>query len=353
MKLFLWLLGCAIATALGALVLRATDVHAVAAALQTMDAAWLLVALLCNGAVLLLWACMWRMLLPRGQQVHFGRLVECAAYSAFASNATPLAGGQLTSTALLAQRAGVGMTAAVSITALEMLAEGMVKLAVIALAMTIAPLPSWMRNAFYGLAAVVSLLAVILLVLSRLGARSSGLVARFAGSLDAMRDPRRLLAGAAFIAAMKLAEALAILCVQRGFGVNLPLSTLPLVLSVVMLATMVPVVPGNFGTYEAAAFLVYQQLGVPAGMAAALALVQHLALLTAFAGASAIALIRAYPRLVAARIGVATALFIWISLLALAVCIGVLALWRGFTGAKEWKGIRSAPQLAGALRRQE
>jgi uncharacterized membrane protein YbhN (UPF0104 family) len=290
---------------------------------------------------------MWRALIPRSHRVPFGRLIECAAFSAFAWNSAPLAGGQISSTALLAGRAGLGGSDAVATSALEILAEALVKVGVIALAMMLAPVPGWMRDGFVAVVVTVCIMGAMLVTVAHMRQRASGstlrrVAARFANGLEALRQPRRLAHGVGFTGAMTLAEVLAILCVQRAFGVTLPLSTLPLLLSATMLATLVPVVPGNFGTYEAAAFLVYEQLGVPAEIAATLALTQHLALLAAFASASGIALLLAYPRAAPRRLTVVSAITIWITLLCFAAVIGVLALVRGFGGARHWKRMRTA-----------
>ena len=47
-------------------------------------------------------------------------------------------------------------------------------------------------------------------------------------------------------------------------------------LAAVILGSMVPVSPGNLGTYEASVFLAYRYLGVAPEQALSLALVQHL-----------------------------------------------------------------------------
>ena len=78
---------------------------------------------------------------------------------------------------------------------------------------------------------------------------------------------------------MKGSEALAILAIQKSFGVDLPIWTIFLILASVSLVTMVPVSPGNLGVYEAAVFFVYQYLGLPVEQALGLALLQHICLL--------------------------------------------------------------------------
>jgi uncharacterized membrane protein YbhN (UPF0104 family) len=94
-------------------------------------------------------------------------------------------------------------------------------------------------------------------------------------ALAPVRSPTRSDAALGLALAKKLAEALAFLCVQRAFGVTLSPESALLVLAAVNLATMLPVVPGNLGVYEAAVVLAYSYLGVPPERALSIALVQH------------------------------------------------------------------------------
>jgi uncharacterized membrane protein YbhN (UPF0104 family) len=50
-----------------------------------------------------------------------------------------------------------------------------------------------------------------------------------------------------------------------------------LVLAAVVLGSMVPLTPGNVGTYETAVFVAYRYLGLAPELALSLALVQHIA----------------------------------------------------------------------------
>ena len=76
---------------------------------------------------------------------------------------------------------------------------------------------------------------------------------------------------------------LAILCVQRAFGVHLPLASGVLVLAALNLATLLPLVPGNLGVYEGAVVVTYAHLGLSAEQAVGIAVVQHAAYFAALA----------------------------------------------------------------------
>jgi uncharacterized membrane protein YbhN (UPF0104 family) len=94
-------------------------------------------------------------------------------------------------------------------------------------------------------------------------------------ALAPVRSPTRSGAALALALAKKLAEALAILSVQHAFGVALSPESALLVLAAVNLATLLPIVPGNLGIYEAAVVLAYSSLGVAPERALGIALVQH------------------------------------------------------------------------------
>jgi uncharacterized membrane protein YbhN (UPF0104 family) len=57
--------------------------------------------------------------------------------------------------------------------------------------------------------------------------------------------------------------------------VALPPESALLILAAVNLATLLPVVPGNLGVYEAAVVLAYSYLGIAPERALGIALVQH------------------------------------------------------------------------------
>ena len=77
--------------------------------------------------------------------------------------------------------------------------------------------------------------------------------------------------------------ALAIICVQRAFGLDVSAGSAVVVLAMTNLATLLPVVPGNIGVYEGAVVVAYAQYGVPLERAVAIAAVQHLCYFIALA----------------------------------------------------------------------
>ena len=73
------------------------------------------------------------------------------------------------------------------------------------------------------------------------------------------------------------------LCMQRAFGLHLPLGSAVLALGMLNLSTLLPIVPGNVGVYEGAVVLAYSRYGVTVEQAVGLAAIQHLCYLLALA----------------------------------------------------------------------
>ena len=153
---------------------------------------------------------------------------------------------------------------ALSVLALDQLGEGIVKVSILLVAGLAVPLPTWMRAALTTISLVVGAWFVTLMIASR-----------WTRELEILRDGRRAIAALACVIAMKGAELAAIACVQWAHGVDISAGGTLLVLATVILATMLPISPGNLGAYEGSVFLTYRYLGVSPELALSLAIVQH------------------------------------------------------------------------------
>jgi uncharacterized protein (TIRG00374 family) len=202
-------------------------------------------------------------------------------------NTTPFFVGEAAGIVLLVARIGVSRAAAVSITVMDQLLVGIAKVTVLSTAALLLTLPDWMRAGWATLAVGVLFLFLLSTLAvwqrDRLVARAERLlppriaraIANLGEALDPLRSPTR--GGLALLLALakKLAEILAIICVQRAFGVSLPFASAILVLAALNLATLLPIVPGNLGVYEGAVILVYTRLGLSTEHAVSIAIVQH------------------------------------------------------------------------------
>jgi len=266
--------------------IRRFDVAHVATVLATVRPAWVALAVTCYVSILPLWALQWCVLAPRDGRPLFMRMLGVIAMYSSVLNTTPLLVGEAAAVVFLVSRGGLSRAAALSLLAMDQLVLGIAKVGVLVLATWLLVLPLWMERGLRSLSAMVALLLVALLamawgdrtvtrVASRLPDRAGRALHAVAGALAPLRSPWRGGGALALALLKKLAEILAIVCIQRAFGVELPLSSAVLVLAALNLATLIPVVPGNVGVYEAATVLAYGYLGIDAERALGMALVQH------------------------------------------------------------------------------
>ena len=295
-----WGVAWLVLTALVVVSLRTVEWSRVGSELRHVKVPWLVVALAGNTLIIVCWTALWRVFVPGAQPVSFGTMFRINAITSAVMNTTPLLVGHASGVALLVRRGGLTSSSALSVIALDQLAEGIAKVLTFLIAALLLPLPDWMRRSVMGVAAAVGVMLVVLLVFAHVHKprdveqdaaevlewqgtdwrkRVWAFLRRWARDLEALRDWKKAGLSLLFAVAMKSSEALGIFAVQRALGVDLPLSTLPVVLAAVMLATMIPLSPGNLGPYEAATLVAYRFLGLPTDQALSLALIQHLAFL--------------------------------------------------------------------------
>lgn len=229
-------------------------------------------------------ALQWRLLLP-SPRPPFARLLRIFAMASTANNGLNSVVGHATGTALIANEPGVGAGMAVALLLLDQLVVALVKLVVFALAvMTVwgrgVAIQRWLTLAPL-VGAVVALLCLLALsrALSELPRGVPPWARRWLDPLHAaLRDPRALRAVVRALPiglTIRLAEALAVVAVQGALGIPVAVAQLPLFLAATALATLLPVIPANLGTYEGALVAVYLFIGVPADRALAAAALQH------------------------------------------------------------------------------
>ncbi len=282
--------GTAALLVLAVLLVRAAsrlDLARVAREVTTVRPGWLLGALLCHLLVMGLWAVQWHLLAPPSTHRTWRTMLGVVALSSTVLNTAPLLAGEAASVFFLVTRAGLARSAALSVLAMDQLLVGLAKIAVLAAAAATTPLPGWMARGVGALVAAVALLLLVVgvaawrhahvpRVLGRvLPQRAADAAGRASHALAPLRSVRLATSTFALAFAKRALELLAILAVQRAFGVPLPVTSALLVLAALHLATLVPVVPGNAGVYEAAVILAYGRYGVTPERAAGMAIVQH------------------------------------------------------------------------------
>ena len=233
-------------------------------ALQRAQPPWLVLAVMANAGIIFAWAEFWRLLRPPAElPVTYRRMFEISATASALMNTLPFGGGHASSVVLLVRRAATSQRGALSVLALDQLGEGIVKVALFLVVALFAPLPIWMRASVTTASLAVAAWLAVMLIASR-----------WAEELAILKSARALSA-LAFVALTKVAEGLAIAAVAHAYGVDLSFSATSLVLAAAILASMLPLSPGNLGTYEAGVFLAYRHIGLTPEQALSLAIAQH------------------------------------------------------------------------------
>lgn len=292
---FAKLVALAVITALIVLAASRLSLARVVVEVGTAKPLWVALAVVCFAAILPLWAVQWRLLVPSHPPVTFPTMLGVVAMTSTVLNTTPLLVGEAAGVYFLVTRALLARAAALSVLAMDQLFVGVAKLCVLTAAATILVLPAWMANGARVLFVVVAALTAGLLLLAWRGealgrasvrwipARMARLGTAVGSALAPVRSPSRAGGALALALAKKTAEALAILCMQRAFGLELPAASALVILGAVNLATLLPVVPGNVGVYEAAVVVGYSFFGVTPERALGLAVVQHACFFVALA----------------------------------------------------------------------
>ncbi len=251
--------------------------------------------MLCYVCILPLWAAQWTLLMPRRTERWFGTMLGVVSMMSSVLNTTPALVGEAAGVVFLVTRAGLSRAGAISVLAMDQVIVGIAKVCVLVAASLLVDLPRWASRGLIGLSAAVAVGLAALIAISRGAVSLEGVAlrvvprgaARALGDAVAALSPLRspIIAGGALLIALakKLMEVAAIVCVQRAFGLNLPIGSAVLVLAALNLSTLFPVMPGNAGVYEATIVVAYGRFGVAAEQALALAVVQHACYFTALA----------------------------------------------------------------------
>lgn len=287
-----WILGWLVLTALLVATARRVDAAGTLRVLADADLRWLVAAGLANAAILALATAQWTLLLSPESRIGAGRVFGILSLSASVANVAPPAAAPVTQVHMLAIRGGVGHAAAVSLTLLDQMAEGLAKLALVALAAAVVP-GFRHRTLGVGLVLGVPALVVGLAVLAHRGravgrwaertggwrARALRFAERTIHHLEALRRPAPFALAVALGLGKKALEGAGIAAAAAALGVALPLWLVVAMLAAVNLSYLLAPTPGALGIYEGAAFLVLRSAGLGADQALALALVAHAAYL--------------------------------------------------------------------------
>ena len=258
----------------------------------------LILAVLLNAMILVFATAQWLLFLPEGVSVARSKMFKIMAIMSTVANSGPAGGGAAVGVHLLARQEGVGHSVGLSVLLLDQLVEGLVKVAIVLLAIVVVPIGLEYKAVSATILIGVPTLFFVLTVIAHrrsalesISERTTGFLGWLltklnlvAANLEALRRPKKLSLTVVLGLLQKLVAALAITCILLAFGVVTPWWGILAVLVAVNLSTVVSVTPANLGVFEGAAFLVYRTLGISSDTAVALAIVQHAAYLIPLAG---------------------------------------------------------------------
>ncbi len=258
----------------------------------------LILAVLFNAMILVFATAQWLLFLPEGVSVARSKMFKIMAIMSTVANSGPAGGGAAVGVHLLARQEGVGHSVGLSVLLLDQLVEGLVKVAIVLLAIVVVPIGLEYKAVSATILIGVPTLFFVLTVIAHrrsalesISERTTGFLGwvltklnLVAANLEALRRPKKLSLTVVLGLLQKLVAALAITCILLAFGVVTPWWGILAVLVAVNLSTVVSVTPANLGVFEGAAFLVYTSLGISSDTAVALAIVQHAAYLIPLAG---------------------------------------------------------------------
>jgi len=270
---------------------------------------WLVAGVLFNFSILFVWTSLWNILLPRNVFVSFGKLFQINTFMSTSCNTLPFPGGHALGLVLFSRLAKIKNSIALSVLAIDQMMEGMVKVIVLALAANFSLLPEQMQKSIQAFILLILIFSMILFYAAYKNPRITindktsptlffklkVFISQWAEHLGVLKDYRVFCLGLILALTMMAFQVCGIWAVQKGLGQEVPFWTTILVMAALNLATIFPLTPGNFGIYEATAFLIYQYAGFSSEISLSLAFLQHICFLVPMAGTGYIVLLIQSP----------------------------------------------------------
>ena len=278
---------------------KSIDFNRVVKEISNANGRWLVVAFLFNFSILFVWTLLWSVLIPRNIFISFWKLFQINTFMSTSCNTLPFPGGHAVGLVLFSRLAKIKHSVALSVLALDQMLEGIVKVCVLTLAASFSPLPVEMQQGIQTFIVLILIFSVLMfyaaykLPQKSLHEKTSSstlffklkiFVSQWAGHLEVLKDYRIFCLGLSLSLLMMAFQVFGIWAVQKGLGQELPFWTTILVMAALNLATIFPLTPGNFGVYEATAFLIYKFSGISLEISLSLAFLQHICFLLPMAG---------------------------------------------------------------------
>jgi glycosyltransferase 2 family protein len=280
------------------LALPGLHLQTVMEALQTANYWWLVPGILVYFAGLWVRTWRWQFTLRPLQLVPLRTLFPDVCIGYFGNNVFPFRAGELLRSYVLKKQTGIDISSSLATVIIERVADGLVMILFVFLALPFAPMPDFFRNAVVLMTVAFTVATVLfiwmarqperfervygavagVLLPSRMRAVTDGFYQRFMLGLRSLSSPSDMTAIFLTSVLIWLIETVKYWFVMHAFDFSVGFIVLMLMNGLVNLATTLPAAPGYIGTFDTPGIMTLQAFGVNPSVAASYTFTLHAAL---------------------------------------------------------------------------
>ncbi len=244
---------------------RLEDIKALS---QKLDFTFLIPAIICTFAFIICKALRWRLMVAQHKEIPWGRSITLYSAGQMLNIIMPALTGQVGRLFLFARSEGLKKTFVFSTIVLEILFDAISLIIVLVVTSLAFVLPDKYRPAGYIISGVVIVVLILLYLIlhyqraleemgrNRLRDRWPGayiglrkFIRSFTQGINLLRSSQHFLGSLAYSLASWITHTLVVYFLLRSFGFDLPEAAMT-VMIINTLALMIPITPGNAGTFE-------------------------------------------------------------------------------------------------------
>jgi uncharacterized protein (TIRG00374 family) len=287
--------GAVIGVVLLAFCVKDIRIDELRALVQRLHFGYLGLSVVCSFGYILLRAFRWRLMVSQQKRIPHRRVAALYAAGQVLSSAMPALTGQVGRLILFARKEGLRKTFIFSTMVLEILFDGLSLIVFVIVASFVFSFPEQYRVLGYVISGATTLLLVVLLLglhfqvkIEDLGRKRfrdrwpgvyitiKKFIRSFSKGTEMLRSSQHLMGSMSFSIAAWLVHILVIFFLFRSFGFYVPFAAAAGLMIVNTIVLMVPITPGNAGTFEVAVTVSLKAFSVSGSDAVLFAMVLHL-----------------------------------------------------------------------------
>jgi len=260
-----------------------------------LEMTFLIPGIVCSFLFILTKALRWRLMASQQRKIAVGRVITLYSAGQILNIVMPALTGQVGRLFLFARTEGLRKTFVFSTIVLEVLFDAISLIIILVLTSLAFVFPAEYRSAGYVISAIVVAVLILLYVLlhyqrsledfgrARLRDRWPGVyiglkkfIRSFTQGIKLLRSSQHIFSSLFYSVASWLAHILAVYYLLKSFGFDLPIVAAASVMIINTVALMIPITPGNAGTFEVAVSTSLAAFSVGRGDAVLFALTLHL-----------------------------------------------------------------------------